>query len=212
LDSDALAFDPPMRLPAALVLLLALLPDLEPRATRVDCVEAGTVQRLEIEELLGQCEQALEGRVQNIRVVEAGRKRIETEITLSVSRRFWGGGGREFVLRVPGGVLPDGRGLVLPGLPRFAEGEELLLFLSAESRLGTRVPVGLAQGRFRIERRAGGGKTLVRDQDELEFYDPRTRTASRAEPRALFDYAAVVARIEAAAQQRRQRESRGGGR
>jgi hypothetical protein len=201
-----------MRLPAALVFLLCLPLALAWRAVCPASVAAGTVQRLEIEDLLGQCDQALEGRVQHIRVVEAGTKRIETEITLSVSKRYWGLGAREFVLRIPGGVLPDGRGLVLPGLPHFAEGEELLLFLSAESRLGTRMPVGLAQGRFRIERRDGGARTLVREQDELEFFDPLTRRASRAEPRALFDYAAVVARIEAAAQGRRQREARAGGR
>jgi len=201
-----------MRLPAAVVLFVALPLASAWRAGTSPCVEAGTAQKLEIENLVGQCDQALEGRVQHIRVVEAGQKRIETEITLSVSRRFWGTGANEFVVRVPGGVLPDGRGLVLPGMPRFAEGEELLLFLSAESRSGTRVPVGLAQGRFRVERRAGATKMLVRDQDELELFDPLTRRTSRAEPRALFDYGAVVARIEAAAQERRQREARGGGR
>ena len=197
-----------MRLPAAVVVLVSLALALAQPAN----VEAGTAQKLEIENLVSQCDLALEGRVQHIRVVEAGQKRIETEITLSVSRRFWGAGGSEFVLRMPGGVLPDGRGLVLPGLPRLAEGEELLLFLSAESRNGTRMPVGLAQGRFRIERRAGGPKTLVRDQEELELFDPLTRRTSRAEPRALFDYGTVVARIEAAAQERRQREARRGGR
>lgn len=204
----------PMRLPAALaflsVSLLAL--GIAWRAAADSVVEAGTVQRLEIEELLGQCDQAFEGRVQNIRVVEAGPKRIETEITFSVSKRYWGSAGREFVLRLPGGVLPDGRGLVLPGLPRFAPGEELLLFLSAESRLHTRMPVGLAQGRFRIEAKPGGVKRLVREQDELEFFDPKTRRTSVAEPRAEFEYAAVAARIEAAAQLRRAREARGGGR
>ena len=201
-----------MRLPAAVVLFVWLPLALAWRAEAPACVEAGTAQKLEIENLVGQCDQGFEGRVQHIRVVEAGQKRIETEVTFSVSRRFWGAGGSELVVRMPGGVLPDGRGLVLPGLPRFREGEELLLFLSAESRTGTRVPVGLAQGRFRIERRAGSAKTLVRDQDELELYDPQTRRTSRAEPRALFEYSAVVARIEAAAQERRQREARGGGR
>jgi hypothetical protein len=201
-----------MRLPAAAIVVLCLFPVCARLAGGASPVEAGSVQRLEIEQLLGQCDQAFEGRVTNIRVVEKGSKCLETEITLSVSRRFWGQAGGEFLLRIPGGVLPDGRGLLIPGMPCFREGEELLLFLSAESRRGTRMPVGLAQGRFRVEARAGGAKVLVREQDDLEFLDPRTLRTSSAEPRALFDYAAVVARIEAAAQQRRQRESRGGGR
>lgn len=171
-------------------------------------VEAGTVQRLELEDLVGQCDLALEGRVQRVRVLEPEHKRIETEITISVARRYWGTADSELVVRVPGGVLPDGHGLVLPGLPRMVEGEELLLFLSAQSANGTRVPVGLAQGRFRIERRAQGRKTLVRDQGELEYFDPRTRRSTPAEPQARFDYAEVVARIEAAAAQRRNREAR----
>jgi hypothetical protein len=201
-----------MRLHAALVLLLSLPLALAWRGDRPSSVEAGTVQRMELEDLVGQCDQALEGRVQHIRVLEPGRKRIETEITLSVSKCYWGLSGREFILRIPGGVLPDGRGLILPGMPQFQEGEELLLFLSAESRSGTRVPVGLAQGRFRIERRSSGAKLLVRDQADLEFFDPLTRRSSTAEPRALFEYSAVAARIEAAVQARRQREARGGGR
>jgi hypothetical protein len=201
-----------MRLPAAALLVSCLLLLCAWRVQGAGTVAAGTVQRLEIEQLLGQCDQAFEGRVTNTRVVERGSKCLETEITLSVSRRFWGQAGREFLLRIPGGVLPDGRGLLIPGMPAFREGEELLLFLSAESRRGTRMPVGLAQGRFRVEARAGGAKVLVREQDELELLDPRTGRTRGAEPRALFDYAAVVARIEAAAQQRRQRESRGGGR
>jgi hypothetical protein len=200
-----------MRLPAALILCLWPPIGIAWLAFRSGTVEAGTVQRMDVEQLLGQCDQAFEGKVRSIRVLEPAHKRIETEITFAVTKRYWGDAGREFVLRIPGGVLPDGRGLVLPGLPSFSEGEELLLFLSAESRLGTRMPVGLAQGRLRIERGANGRKMLVRDQQDLEFYDPRTKTSSSAEARALFDYAALVARIEAAAQARKQRAARGDG-
>ncbi|MBK7644810.1 MAG: hypothetical protein IPJ19_17510 [Planctomycetes bacterium] len=198
-----------MRLPAALVLISFLVCATALRLAHAREAHAGTVQRMELEDLLGSCELALEGRVQNIRVVEAAPKRIETEITLSVSKRFWGDCPKVLVVRVPGGVLPDGRGLLLPGMPSFAQGEELLLFLSEASPNGTRMPVGLAQGRLRVERRTDGSKTLVREQRDLEFVDPRTRRASKAEPRALFDYAAVLARLEAAAQARKAREARG---
>ena len=191
------------------LLRLALLALLLPAVLAPARLEAGTVQRLELEDLVGQCDLALEGRVLRVRALELEPKRIETEITISVARRFWGTCGSELVVRLPGGVLPDGRGLVLPGLPRMLEGEELVLFLSAESRRGTRMPVGLGQGRFRVERRAQGVKTLVRDQAELEFYDPRTRQSSQAEPLARFDYATVLAHIEAAAAQRRTRETGG---
>lgn len=170
----------------------------------------GTAARVELEELVGQCDQALEGRVERVRVLECGPKRIETELTLSVARRFWGQGSGELVVRIPGGVLPDGRGLVLAGLPRFEEGEELILFLSAESRRGTRMPVGLAQGRLRVERRADGTKSIVREASDLELIDPRSGRRSAAPARTRLEYEPTLARIQAAVEARRKRPAGGG--
>lgn len=170
----------------------------------------GTAVRLELEDLVGQCDQALEGRVERVRVLESAPKRIETELTLRVARRFWGEGPAELVVRVPGGVLPDGRGLVLTGMPRFAEGEELILFLSSESRRGLRLPVGLAQGRLCVERRPDGSRSLVREAQDLELVDPQNGRRTTAPARARLDYAQSIARIQAAAEARRRRPAAGG--
>lgn len=40
----------------------------------------------------------------------------------------------------------------IPGMPQYLKGQETLLFLYAESRLGLTSPVGLEQGLFRAER------------------------------------------------------------
>jgi hypothetical protein len=47
-------------------------------------------------------------------------------------------------------------------MPRFVEGEELLLFLSPESSRGWRVPVGLDQGFWKLTRDAAGRRLLER--------------------------------------------------
>jgi hypothetical protein len=46
-------------------------------------------------------------------------------------------------------------------MPRYEAGEEALIFLSAESRLGFTAPVGLYQGKFRIDTDPSGTKSVV---------------------------------------------------
>jgi hypothetical protein len=108
-------------------------------------------------------------------------------------------------VRLPGGVLPDGRGLVLPGMPRLVQGEEVLLFLSREGKTGLRLPVGLAQGRLRIERAPDGTRRLVRETVGLELVDEHGQRLPPGAARELLDYAAVVAQVETLAQRKRAR-------
>ncbi|MBK7645094.1 MAG: hypothetical protein IPJ19_18965 [Planctomycetes bacterium] len=70
---------------------------------------------------------------------------------------------------------------------------------------------GLAQGRLRVEpthRRQQDAR--AREQRDLfEFVDPpHERRASKAPSRALFDYAAVLAGLEAVTEARKAREAR----
>lgn len=46
--------------------------------------------------------------------------------------------------------LSGGPAGAIPGLPEFSHGQEILLFLYPDSRLGLTSPVGLAQGMFRV--------------------------------------------------------------
>ncbi len=47
------------------------------------------------------------------------------------------------------------------GLPEFSRGQEILLFLYPDSRLGLTSPVGLAQGMFRVGKGGRGGRTVL---------------------------------------------------
>ncbi|GAB4235175.1 MAG: hypothetical protein Kow00109_08420 [Acidobacteriota bacterium] len=59
--------------------------------------------------------------------------------------------------QVRGGKVAGG----IFGMPEYRKGQELLLFLYAESRVGMTSPVGVAQGMFRPVRQADGATAFV---------------------------------------------------
>jgi hypothetical protein len=91
-------------------------------------------------------------------------RRPSTDFTVTVERTLAGRplGGVE-VVRVPGGVGPDGVELTLWGAPRFHPGDRALLFLAARTD-GTWEPLHLMLGAFH-ELRAGGRRLAVRELD-----------------------------------------------
>ncbi len=154
-------------------------------------VHAGTVQRLGLADLAERADLAFEARVLDARVVERTRGRIETEYTLRVDQTYAGEECALRVVRIPGGVLPDGRGLVIAGMPRLAAGQDVMLFLSRESSRGTRMPVGLAQGALRIVVQEDGSRRLVGSAAGLDFVGE----APTAVPEPGIDYVAGLAEI-----------------
>ncbi len=89
--------------------------------------------------------------------------------------------------------------MVVPGLPGLAVGDDVILFQSKADAWGTRMPIGLAQGRMLVATDLHGRKRIVRDQSGLDLANPSTRTTLPADERAVLEYAAAVADIEAAA-------------
>jgi len=71
--------------------------------------------------------------------------------------------GSRIVVRHFGNDVPSPNGLAtrIPGIPTYAVGQEVLLFLNPPSSIGLTAPVGLSQGLFRVERGAGG-KRIIR--------------------------------------------------
>lgn len=171
-------------------------------------VEAGTALRLDLPALVARADLVLEARVVSERALALPDGRIETELVLSVARTFVGASEPVRTIRVPGGVLADGRGMVLPGVPRLAPGADYLLCLGARGSSGARLPVGLAQGVFRVARAAGGGRVLVRDQAHLALVERASDAPVAAPAGEAFGYAETIAVIEAAARARRARGAR----
>ncbi len=112
---------------------------------------------MEVEDLVDRADRILEARITGRRTLRDEQGRIVTEFQLLERRAFYGESTP--VVRIPGGVLANGRGLMLPGMPRIQVGEEVLLFLNGE---GTSMPTGLAQGKFRIMSDRSGQRLAVR--------------------------------------------------
>jgi hypothetical protein len=77
-------------------------------------------------------------------------------VTFAVDRPVKGARVPTLTVKLLGG---DG----VPGLPRFRPGEEVVLFLYGESRLGLSSPVGLGQGRFRVTTDKQGRRVAIND-------------------------------------------------
>ena len=169
---------------------------------------AGTVLHLDVQGLVDRAELVIEGRVVSRRCLAGADGRPETEYAVSVDVPHLGGPDGLRVFRFPGGVLPDtGTGMVVPGLPDLAVGEEVVLFLTAESGNGWRLPVGLSQGKYRKVADRHGRLLAVRTHGTLELVDPATGAVRRAEPEERADYSRLRGEIERAVQARLEREA-----
>ena len=185
------------RLIAALICIAAV--SWSVLATQHDpSIKAGTAARLGVSDMASKADLVIEGQIQDSNVVVGETGLIETEYLLSVDRTFWGADLGSRTVRLPGGVLPDGSGMMIPGMPKLSVGEDVLLFLAPESEWGMRMPMGLSQGKFRIVTNFSGERRLVRDDSPLHFVDPVTGELQEGSSSASLDYAAVVAEIHAA--------------
>ncbi|MFT5286383.1 MAG: hypothetical protein ACI8TQ_002551 [Planctomycetota bacterium] len=172
-------------------------------------VEAGTARRMDVSGLLDASDLAFHGTVLSKRAGLGAHNLIETEYVFQVKRTYWGQELTTRVVKLPGGVLPDGRGLVLAGMPSLNKGEEVLLFLSESSGGGLRMPIGLAQGKFTIQRLLNGSVRLVRSAAALQLSNPATGKIEEAPKHSLFDFAQVQAEVLIAAAARRTRIATG---
>jgi hypothetical protein len=107
--------------------------------------------------------------------VQAGRDRSglpATWVTLEVARSLKGDATRRVTIKQYGAptALSDGTVTHVTGLPGYTIGEEVVLFLRGESRLGFTSPVGFGQGKYRVSRR-GGRSRVRRDAPEAGSRD-----------------------------------------
>ncbi len=81
---------------------------------------------------------------------DAARRLIVTDAEIAVAETLRGPTRRSLVVTEPGGALPERNlGMLVPDGPRFAPGEELLLFVARDARGDMRI-VGGAAGRLDV--------------------------------------------------------------
>ena len=118
---------------------------------------ATTLQRFDLQSLTVSAERVFHGSC-----IAAEGELIDgipyTTYRFAVAETVKGEGEAETMVRLIGG-LHEGRRFDLVGMPSFAPGEEVVLFLTAPDRRGNPWPVGLSQGKFAVSR--GVAKSVV---------------------------------------------------
>ena len=103
--------------------------------------------------------------------------RIYTRLLFSVSEMVKGQIATQLEVYLPGGAHQGVRTSVA-GMPQFAPGEEVALFLTEADRLGHPWPVGLGQGKFRVQRDAAAKPRVLQDTGEAQLYGAPGTTLS----------------------------------
>lgn len=158
---------------------------------------ATVVARRSVPEMVAAADRILEGRVESAVAFEAPIGIVATRVTLTVERGFRNAKeGDTWAFDIPGGEVGD-RGLLIPGMPSFEVGEGVLLFLTADTEAGIRLPVGLGQGKYRVVRDpATGEKRLTRSIGAVELLDVKTGRREAAPADERFDYASFTEALE----------------
>lgn len=160
-------------------------------------LEASTALALDTQALVDGADLIVEGHVQAASAVLQPDGTIDTQYDLSVERTLWGEDLPSRRVLLPGGVLPDGRGMLLPGIEHPPVGARLLWFLSAEGASGRRMPIGLCQGLWRLLPAAGGGTLALRGGAGVALLDPLGAASSGAS-HLVRPHAELLAEVHAA--------------
>jgi hypothetical protein len=112
---------------------------------------------MSLDRVASEAARIVHGTVSDVRTARDEHGLPATWVTLDVARTLKGPGSAHVVFKQIGVIdpLPDGTIARVPGLPRYAVGDEVVVFLRGESGRGFTSPVGLGQGLYRVERRGG---------------------------------------------------------
>ena len=114
---------------------------------------ATTIVPADFADMVSGSQTIVHGRVVDVRAqATSGRKSIESIVTIAVLDAIKGPASARVVFRVPGGQIGRYRRTMV-GAPEFAEGDEVVLFLSGRTP-ALPTPFGLSQGVYRVSRSA----------------------------------------------------------
>lgn len=131
---------------------------------------ATTVQKFSRQELAKKSESIVRAKVEDVSSrQDAMTKEIYTYITLSVSESVKGAQGQKIVtIRQLGGTF--GKLIsVVPGMPSFKPGEDVVVFLSVKDRDGYPWVMGLQQGKYSVLTDESGFKYVHNELDGLQL-------------------------------------------
>lgn len=122
-------------------------------------LHAMVVLPAEFSEMVAASQTIVQGRIVDVRSYEtAGRKTIESLVTVQVVNAIKGQPGATAYFKLPGGQVGRYR-RVMVGAPQFTPGDEVVLFLKGRAP-AVPMPFGLTQGVYRVSR-DGSGRAMV---------------------------------------------------
>jgi hypothetical protein len=114
----------------------------------------------EFSEMVAASQTIVHGRVIDVQSYEtAGRRTIESLVTVQVVESMKGAPGTTAYFKLPGGQVGRYR-RVMVGVPQFSRGDEVVLFLKG-SAPAVPMPFGLTQGVYRVTRGGTGEATVM---------------------------------------------------
>ena len=123
-------------------------------------VRAMVVVPADFSEMVAASQTIVHGRVVNVQSYEtAGRRTIESLVTVQVVEAIKGTPGTTAYFKLPGGQVGRYR-RVMVGAPQCARGDEVVLFLKGNAP-AVPMPFGLTQGLYRVSRDARGQATVL---------------------------------------------------
>lgn len=167
------------RLVTTAIFLVSLLCSLQAAAT--------SVLPVSLQRMASTAETIFHGTVIGNEVrVDQTSGRVATYTTFKVIEVIKGNPGATHTIKQIGGQLPGSNvRQEIHGVPRFAVGEEYVIFLPKASSLGFASPIGLSQGKFDVRKR--DGDTLVSNGRSLAALMKTTpQQASPDSPSALL--------------------------
>jgi hypothetical protein len=118
-------------------------------------LEAMVVVPADFNEMVTSSQTIVQGRIVDVRSYEtAGRRTIESLVTVQVVDAIKGQPGTTAYFKLPGGQVGRYRRVVV-GAPQFTPGDEVVLFLKG-SAPAVPMPFGLTQGVYRVSRDVSG--------------------------------------------------------
>lgn len=169
--------------------------------------ETTTVKRLTHSQLVGAAAEIVHGDcLEAAPEWDASHRRIFTRVRFAVREHLKGEGESTMELLVPGGEI-GGVSYVIHGMPTFAAGEEVVVFATAaHPKSKVKIPVGLDQGCYRVQRSQRVAPAARRDMRQLILAEPGKRPARGHAETVPLDQLLERTRAEVATQKKSKRK------
>jgi hypothetical protein len=151
---------------------------------------ATTVEKMSLRDLAKKSDAIVLAHVEDASARYDSNKEIYTYITLRVLEPVRGPKADAVItIRQLGGVVGDIASIV-PGTPRFKQGEEVVLFLTKNDAAGYPWVMGLQQGKYTVTSDEKGRKSVRNEIDERSLLSPNGKAiggeSAKAQPLQAF--------------------------